>query len=54
MNITFVRLPIVDMEIDQIQEMYEDLEDSVFQYLEWKPKPALIERERGASWLYTG
>ena len=54
MSNTFVKLPTGDVEIEHIREMYEDLKGSDFQYMDWKPRPALVERNRGTSWLYTG
>jgi hypothetical protein len=51
---TFVKLPNGDVGIDHIREMYEDLKGSDFQYMDWKPRPALVERNRGTSWLYIG
>ena len=54
MNNTFVKLPTGDIKIDHIREMYEDLKGKAFHYMKWKPRAALIERNRGATWLFTG
>lgn len=34
--------------------MYSELRDSDFQLTKWFPRPALIEKDRKTSWLYTG
>jgi hypothetical protein len=44
MSNTFVKLPTGDIEIEHIREVYEDLKGSEFQYMEWKPRAALIEK----------
>jgi len=54
MKHTFVKLPTGDIEIDHIREMYEDLQATSFQYMTWKPRTALIEKNGKTSWLYTG
>lgn len=54
MSYTFVKLPSGDIEIDHIREMYQDLKGCDFQFMDWKPRPALVEKNRGTSWLYTG
>ena len=54
MSNTFVRLPTGDIEIDHIREMYYDLKGTAFQYMKWKPRPALVEKNGKTTWLYTG
>ncbi len=34
--------------------MCEDLKGTDFEYMNWKPRPALIEKIGKTSWLYTG
>jgi len=54
MNFTFVKLPTGNIEIDHIREMYSELRNNEFRFTKWFPRPALIEKNRKTSWLYTG
>ena len=54
MSNTFVKLPTGDVEIEHIREMYKDLNGADLKFMNWKPRAALIERNRGNAWLYTG
>ena len=54
MSNTFVKLSTGDIEIEQIREVYEDLKGTDLKLMNWKPRSALIERNRGTVWLYTG
>lgn len=54
MSNIFVKLPTGDIEIDHIREMYRELKNTSFEHKNWKPRAALIERNRGNAWLYTG
>ena len=50
----YVKLPTGDFDIEDLREFYADLKDSSFQFSEWKPRPALVEKYGKTSWLYTG
>ena len=50
----YIKLPTGDFDIEDLREFYADLKDSSFKFSEWKSRPALIEKNRKASWLYTG
>jgi hypothetical protein len=54
MSNTFVKLPTGDVEIDHIREMCEDLKGTEFQLMEWRPRPALIDKNGKRTRLYTG
>jgi len=54
MKYTFVKLPNGDIEIDHMREMYAELHTNDFRLFKWFPRPALIEKNRKTSWLYTG
>ena len=50
----FVKLPTGNIEIDHIREMYEELKETPFRFMNWNPRPALIEKSGKTTWLYTG
>jgi hypothetical protein len=54
MSNTFIKLPNGDVEIEHIREMYADLKGSNFQFMKWKARPALIDRNGKTTRLYTG
>ena len=54
MSKTFVKLPTGDIEIDHVREMYEDLNGTNFQFMNWKPRSALVDKNGKTTRLYTG
>ena len=54
MSKNFVKLPTGDVEIDHLREMYTDLNFTKFEFLPWRPRPALIDKSTKSTRLYTG
>ena len=54
MSNTFLKLPTGDIEIDHIREVCIDLSFTRFEFIRWKPRPALIEKNGKIIQLYTG
>ena len=50
-----VKLPSVYVDIEWLRELCKDLKDDAsFEYAQWKPRAALIDKNGGTSTLYTG
>lgn len=54
MSQTFIKLSNSDIEIEHIREMYVDLKGSTFQFIKWMARPALVDKNRKTTRLYTG
>ncbi len=54
MKRVLITLPSGDFEANHIREEYEYFKDDVFEYLQWKPRAALIDKNSKTSRLYTG
>jgi hypothetical protein len=54
MSYTFVKLTTGDISINHIMETCEDLNGTDFQFEKWKPRAALVAKNKKTKQLYTG
>ncbi len=50
----FFKLPSGYFDADHLREEYEYFKEDTFEYLKWKPRAALIDKNGKTSRLYTG